>query len=141
MYQDLLVATDDSEAARRATEHAIALADELDATVHVLSVSEEGPHSTDKQDEMRTDPGAEADRAIERAVDAATDRGVETTTITRAGVPQDEIVEVANTTGIDMIVMGTAGRSGLDQLVVGSVAEEVVRNATVPVVTVRKEVE
>ncbi len=137
MYQNLLVATDGSDAARLASEHAIELADQLGATLHVLSVTEEGPHSSEKRDELRSDDEAEAERVVETVVEEAAARGVETSTIIRAGVPQEQIVDVADSTEIDMIVMGTVGRSGLDQLVVGSVAEEVVRNATVPVVTVR----
>ncbi|WP_265107949.1 universal stress protein [Halosolutus halophilus] len=138
MYQDLLIATDDSDGARRAVDHAVELADQLDATLHVLSVSEEGPHSTQKQDKMRSDPESEAHQAVERAAESASERGVETTTNLRQGVPQEQIVDFAETNAIDMIVVGTVGRTGLDHLVVGSVAEEVVRNATVPVVTVRE---
>ena len=137
MYQDILLATDGSEGVREATDHAIELADQLDAKLHVLSVSEDGPQATDKQDEMRTDHEAEAAGAVEEVERTAVDRGVETDTLVRHGVPQEQIVDVAETNAIDMIVMGTHGRSGLDHLVTGSVAEEVVRNATVPVVTVR----
>ncbi|MDQ2052586.1 universal stress protein [Natronolimnohabitans sp. A-GB9] len=138
MYQDILLATDGSEGARQATEHAIELADRLEARLHVLSVAEEGPHSSEKQDEMRSDPEGEAEEAIEEAERAASQRGVETTRTVRHGVPQEEIVDVAEANAMDLIVMGTHGRTGLDHLVVGSVAEEVVRNAPVPVVTVRE---
>lgn len=137
MYQDLLIATDDSESARRAADHAIELADQLDATLHALSVSEEGPHSSEKRDEMRSDSESDAQRAVERVVESASARGVEATSSIRQGVPQEVIVDFAESNAIDMIVVGTVGRSGLDHLVVGSVAEEVVRNAPVPVVTVR----
>ncbi|MFP8952638.1 universal stress protein [Natrialbaceae archaeon A-arb3/5] len=139
MYQDLLLATDGGEGARRATDHAIELAARLDATLHVLSVSEEGPHSTERQDELRHDPESEAATAVEEAERAAAADGVSVTTTIRHGVPQEEIVEMATANGMDMIVMGTVGRSGLDALIVGSVAEEVVKNAPVPVVTVRSE--
>ncbi|QRV17614.1 universal stress protein [Haloterrigena salifodinae] len=138
MYQNILLATDGSDAARRATEHAIELSSQLGAKLHLLSVSEDGPQATDKQDEMRTDHQAEANEAVEEAERTAESRGVETSTVVRHGVPQEEIVNVAETNAIDLIVMGTHGRSGLDHLVTGSVAEEVVRNAPVPVVTVRE---
>lgn len=138
MYQDILIATDDSESARQAAEHAIELADQLGATLHALSVSEEGPHSSKKRDEMRSDQEEQSDQAAESVAESASKRGVEATTNLRQGVPQEQIVDFAESNPIDMIVMGTVGRSGLDQLVVGSVAEEVVRNATVPVVTVRE---
>ncbi len=53
------------------------------------------------------------------------------------GVPHDVIVAVARTVGADLVVMGTHGRSGLNRLMLGSVAENVVRHAPCPVLTVR----
>ena len=141
MYQNILLATDGSENARQASDHAIELADQLGAKLHVLSVSEDGPQAADKQDELRTDHEAEAAEAVEETERAAADRGVETSTVVRHGVPQEQIVDVAETNAIDLIVMGTHGREGLDHLVTGSVAEEVVRNSPVPVVTVRDRTE
>ena len=138
MYRSLLLATDGTDGARQATDHAITLAEQLGASLHIVSVSEDGPHSTEKQDEMRSDPENEAPSALEDAERAALERDLEVTTTVRHGVPQEEIVDVAETNAIDMVVLGTAGRTGLDHLVVGSVAEEVVRNAPVPVVTVRE---
>lgn len=138
MYRSLLLATDGTDGARQATDHAITLAEQLGASLHIVSVSEDGPHSTEKQDEMRSDPENEATSALEDAERAALERDLEVTTTVRHGVPQEEIVDVAETNEIDMVVLGTAGRTGLDHLVVGSVAEEVVRNAPVPVVTVRE---
>ncbi|MDS0475147.1 universal stress protein [Natrinema sp. 1APR25-10V2] len=139
MYQDLLLATDGSDAARRATDHAVELASQLDATLHVLSVSEDGPQAERQQDQLRNDPEDEAARAAEEAADAAGRDGVAVTTDIRHGVPQEQIVDFAETNAVDMIVVGTAGRSGLDHLISGSVAEEIVRNAPVPVVTVREQ--
>ncbi|ADD06607.1 UspA domain protein [Natrialba magadii ATCC 43099] len=138
MYQDLVLATDGSEGAAQATEHAIELAYRLESTLHILSVAEEGPHSTEKRDEMRTDAESDAEAAVAEAERAAADVGIEVTTTILDGVPQDEIVGFADEQGMDMIIVGTVGRSGLDKLVVGSVAEEVIQNASVPVVTVRE---
>ncbi|MFD1564348.1 universal stress protein [Haloarchaeobius amylolyticus] len=137
MYQDLLLATDGSDAARQATEQGIELAAQLDATLHVLSVSEEGPQATDKQDRLRTEPEEEAATAAEEAKEAAAREGIDATTDLRQGVPQEQIVDYAETNPVDMVIVGTAGRSGLDHLLSGSVAEEIVRNAPVPVLTVR----
>ncbi len=53
------------------------------------------------------------------------------------GPPADEIIEYSEKKGVDLIVMGTHGRRGLDRLIFGSTAEKVVRNARVPVLTVR----
>ncbi|ARS91632.1 universal stress protein [Natrarchaeobaculum aegyptiacum] len=138
MYDDCLLATDGSDGARRATEHAIELADRLEATLHVVSVAEEGPHSSEKRDRMRSDPESEAAEAVEAAAAPARERNLEVTTTVLEGVPQEKIVAFAEQNPIDLLVLGTVGRSGLDNLVVGSVAEEVVRNAPAPVVTVRE---
>ena len=54
------------------------------------------------------------------------------------GVPHKEIEALANKLGVDMVVMGTHGRGGLAHLLIGSVAERVVRSSRVPVLTVRK---
>ena len=54
------------------------------------------------------------------------------------GEPVDEILRVAKETGCDLIVMGTHGRRGLGRVIMGSVAEKVVRTAPCPVVTVRE---
>lgn len=56
----------------------------------------------------------------------------------QVGAPFEEIVKVAEAEGVDMIVMGTHGRSGLNRLLLGSVAERVIRLAPCPVLTVRQ---
>jgi len=139
MYQDILLATDGSDAARRATDHGIELANQLDATLHVLSVSEDGPHAEDQQDRLRNDPEEAAAAAATEAEESATRADVDVTTDIRHGVPQEQIVDFAETNPVDMIIVGTAGRSGLDHLISGSVAEEIVRNAPVPILTVREQ--
>lgn len=136
MYDDLLLATDGGEGARRATDHAIALADRLTARLHLLSVTETAAHDT--QDELRTDHEREALEAVEAAEHAADNAGLTTETAIVSGIPQEEIVAFAEREPVDLIVLGTAGRTGLDQFLLGSVAEAVVRNAPVPVVTVRE---
>jgi nucleotide-binding universal stress UspA family protein len=55
----------------------------------------------------------------------------------RIGNPADEITRFADENNVDLIVMGTHGRTGIRALMAGSVAERVVRNATIPVLTVR----
>ncbi len=56
------------------------------------------------------------------------------------GLPAEAILDVAQSEAVEMIVMGTHGRSGLMRLVMGSVAEEVVRKAECPVLTLRQPV-
>ena len=140
MYQDLVLATDGSGAADRAAEHALSLAAQLEATLHVVSVAEDGPHSAEKRDEMRSDLEGEAAEAVTEVERAAREAGVEVTTQVLEGVAQEAIVDFAERNAVDLLVVGTAARSGLDELLAGSVAEEVIETAPVPVVTVRADI-
>ena len=63
--------------------------------------------------------------------------GITPTTFIRLGKPEDEIVKFANENGVDLIAMGTHGRTGLAHMLVGSVAERVVRTSKCPVLTIR----
>jgi nucleotide-binding universal stress UspA family protein len=64
-------------------------------------------------------------------------RGINVKTVLGAGVPHEVIVETAKARKAELIVMATHGRSGLSHLLMGSVAEKVVRSAGCPVLTVR----
>lgn len=120
MYDRLLLPTDGSEPARRAQRHARMLAVQFDATIHVLTVTEDA--STGKE-----------------ALAGATDYlgSVEWESATRAGQPVREILRYADENACDMIVMGTHGRQGIRRAIAGSVAEGVLRRADVPVFTVQ----
>ncbi|WP_254763521.1 universal stress protein [Natrinema marinum] len=133
MYQDILVPTDGSDGTRRSLNHGVTIADRFGATIHALSVVPEGPLGTLQTDEAI--PAAE--RAVERIETEASREGVEVVTAVEQGVPHEQILAYADEHGIDMIVMGTQGRTGLDRVLVGSVTERIVRMADVPVVTVR----
>ena len=63
--------------------------------------------------------------------------GVTPKTFIRLGKPEDEIVKFANENAVDLIAMGTNGRTGLAHMLVGSVAERVVRISKCPVLTIR----
>jgi nucleotide-binding universal stress UspA family protein len=67
------------------------------------------------------------------------DPGVLVTTALLEGDPAEMIVDVARTSGCDLIVMGTHGRSGVGRLVLGSVAEQVLRKAPCPVLTMKSD--
>jgi len=62
---------------------------------------------------------------------------LEVETIVVKGVPFNEIINAATEINVDLIVIGTHGRTGLSHVMLGSVAEKVVRKATCPVLTVR----
>jgi nucleotide-binding universal stress UspA family protein len=65
-------------------------------------------------------------------------RGLAVSYAIRSGRPDEEIVQAAREAGVDLIAMSTHGRSGLDRLLFGSVAEQVLRHADVPVLMMRQ---
>ena len=141
MYDDILLPTDGSEGIAQAARHAGTLAERFDATVHVLSVVDtrnrfESPTSglsTQAWNEAETE---RAEHAIESTLSTLPDDvSVETAVV--EGVPKTAILSVVEDEAMDMVVMGTHGRTGLDHYLIGSVTEKVVRQSPVPVVTVR----
>jgi nucleotide-binding universal stress UspA family protein len=137
-YRRILVPTDGSECANIALDLAIEMAAETGATIDLLSVV------------FATEIGAdeETDRLIDRLVDnaalrleslaeRATARGVEVRMAVEVGAVHDEITEYAEAADVDLLVMGTHGRSGEPRALLGSVTERVLRTAPAPVLTVR----
>jgi nucleotide-binding universal stress UspA family protein len=141
MYDDILLPTDGSDAVAEAAEHAATIAERFDATVHVLSVADTRNRFESPTAGISTDAWlqAESERADAAATETATllpdDLPVDTAT--EEGIPRDVIVEYAEAADVDMIVMATHGRTGLQHYLIGSVTEKVVRRSPVPVVTVR----
>ncbi|MFQ6111704.1 MAG: universal stress protein [Nitrospinota bacterium] len=78
-----------------------------------------------------------AESLLQEALSAEELKDLKTRKILSVGKPHEEIVRAAREEGADLIVMGTHGRHGLSHLLMGSVAERVVRIAPVPVFTVR----
>ena len=138
MYDRILLPTDGSDASDRAVEQAVGLARETSAELHVLFVVEDIPYAPEMMDDTVGEElqgiGEEAIAAIEARADEA---GVDVVSAIRKGAPHSAILEYADGEGVDAIVMGTHGRSGLDRYLLGSVTERVVRTADVPVLTVR----
>ncbi len=142
MYHDVLVPTDGSDGMRAVAEHAAQVA-APDATAHVLSVVDtrnrfESPSSGIAPDAWVESERERAERAVETTVDALPEE-VAVDRIVAEGVPHTEILDHVAENGIDVVVMGTHGRTGLSHYLIGSVAERVVRQSPVPVLTVRIE--
>jgi len=141
MYDDILLPTDGSDGIAAAATHAAALADRFDATVHVLSVVDtrnrfESPTGGLSAEAWADAERERADHAVEKTVAALPDAVPVETDIVE-GVPKTAILDYVDERGMDLVVMGTHGRTGLDHYLIGSVAEKVVRRSPVPVVTVR----
>jgi nucleotide-binding universal stress UspA family protein len=141
MYTKVLLPTGGSDGFEAVAAHAGSIASEYGATVHVVSVADtrnrfESPSSGLAPDAWR---GSEHDRAEEAVEDAAAaiPGGVPVETVIEEGVPHSAILDHAEAAGVDLIVMGTHGRQGVDHYLMGSVAERVVRKARAPVLTVK----
>jgi nucleotide-binding universal stress UspA family protein len=140
MYHDILVPTDGSAGTDEALTHALDIAAQRDARLHALSVVDRRIYLSadrDQQDSILRSLTEDAEEATAAVRDRADSAGVETTTAVRDGVPHTEILRYADEESIDLIVIGTHGRTGRDKLVnMGSVTERVVDNADQPVLVV-----
>lgn len=138
MYDQVLFPTDGSDGAAVAFEHVLDIATAHDATVHVLNVADTTQHSVVQ---MRGDVvdvlEREGEQIVRDAADRARQRGVATVTEVLQGGPYSTIVDYADTRDIDLVVMPTHGRRGLERLLLGSTTERVLRRAHVPVLTIR----
>lgn len=135
-YQRIAVPTDGSDGANYAAEHGLMLAEALDATAHIVSVVESSGSA--KRDHLRTSPEELAAEAVEEVEERARGLNVRTETATLSRTPTEEaILQYAEEQDIDLVVMGTHGRTGIDHVVFGSIAEDVLRESPVPVLTVK----
>ncbi len=140
----VLVPTDFGEPSAKALLYGQALARSFGASLHVLHAVEEPlAEGWDAYGfpgllpERRAQVLADAQRRLEEAVPASERDRQPTELVTCLGDPRHEIVRFARERGIDLVVMGTHGRGGVAHLLLGSVAEKVVRTAPCPVLTVR----
>jgi nucleotide-binding universal stress UspA family protein len=142
IYDRILVPTDGSAATESATDHAIGLARQYGATLHALYVVDVGTYSSLEAgadvvaDELRS----EGQTAVEVVAGRAADAGVDVETAVETGIVHRTVVDYAADNDIDLVVMGTHGRTGVGRFLLGSVAEKVVRTAEAPVLTVRSNV-
>jgi nucleotide-binding universal stress UspA family protein len=88
---------------------------------------------------MAADVMPDVKRRLETTVAESVGDGLEVTQVIREGTPFVEIVQLAKSAGVDLIVMPTHGRTGISHLIIGSTAERVVRKAPCPVLVVRDE--
>jgi nucleotide-binding universal stress UspA family protein len=140
MYDDVLVPTDGSDGTEAALEHALAIAGAHDAALHGLYVVDRRRYTAAPDDSSQAVLDAleaEGRDALGIVEVRGADAGVETATTQREGVPHGEILEYATAEDVDLIVMGTHGRTGRDRLAnLGSTTERVVKNGDVPVLVV-----
>lgn len=141
MYDNVLVPTDGSEGMGGVLDHAGKLAEIHDATIHTLYVANTAALSDlpmeSSWEGVSSALRKQGERAIAEVEEEIENRPVETAIVD--GSPAREIINYTENEDCDVIVMGTHARSGVDRLLLGSVAERVVRSSPVPVLTINIE--
>lgn len=146
MIEKILLPVDFSECSKEALRYAVELSDRFGAAIHLLYVWDIPgylrPDLTVWTGDISASLSEHAQKEASQALDEfVLDVGVKDrkglTAEAVPGAPAPTILQKAEDEGFDLIVMGTHGRTGLSHLVLGSIAENVVRRAHCPVLTVR----
>jgi nucleotide-binding universal stress UspA family protein len=141
----ILLPTDFSTYSATATKYAGELVTKFDAELHLLHTLEVHLSSTPgfgmglALPQYVNESRAAVEKSLTAALDPKWSAGRKIVHAVVAGSPKVEIVRYARAHAIDLIVLATHGRSGLTHVIIGSVAESVVRTAPCPVLTVRPE--
>ncbi len=148
MYQKILLPTDGSKYAEKAAKHAIWIAGHSNAELIALNVVDTSSlvglpaeDLTIRVSEILKEEGHKSLDSISNLIEELEKEdefktGVKLTKESKEGSPADIILKTVEDENIDLIVMGTSGKHGLDRFLLGSVTEKVVRAAKVPVLTV-----
>lgn len=147
MYNKILLPTDGSKFAEKAAEHAIWIASKSGAEIIVLNVIETsslvGLPAEDLIVRIKEMLKEEGRRSLERISEMVTEEekelkieDIKVNLKTEEGSPADAILKTVEKEDIDLVVMGTSGKHGLDRFLLGSVTEKVVRSAKCPVLAV-----
>ena len=144
MYTRILVPTDGSDISEKSVQTAIGLAQSLGAQLHTLCVKEPFPYGAIS--EMQPTPPQEffdaqeriATRHVAAVAEACATAGVPCEALTVEGLhPWEAIIEHAQRTGCDLIVMASHGRGGVSALLLGSETQKVLTHTKIPVLVVR----
>jgi universal stress protein A len=139
----IVVPIDFSDASTRAAPYAAALARRLDASVHLVHVLEPSELAGGPLEFYGAPPAEFLDHLYWRkrqqlvAIGANLEGNIIVTSEVRHGTPADSIRQAAIDYGADLVIMSTHGRTGLSHLLLGSVAEQVIRTARCPVLVIR----
>jgi nucleotide-binding universal stress UspA family protein len=140
-FRRILVATDFAESAERARACAVQLARRHGAELVLLHVYMDLPAypeiTAGQVEAIYEEQRRWIDSALERRARSARSEGLLARALLRTGPAASTIADTAREEGADLLVVGTHSRSGLDRLIVGSVAERVVRLAACPVLVIK----
>ncbi len=137
--KNILFPTDFSEESSYALQYAVDMAKRYGAKLYLLhvvhAIYDTSWYVPTSIDEIYNDLEKSAQKELERYVEDL--RGLNTERKVLTGVPYEVIVKFANDNKIDLIIIGSHGRKGIDRILFGSTAAQVVRYAPCPVLTVR----
>ena len=139
MYKKILVPTDGSEFAVKAQRHALFLAKVSGAEIVAVSVTENNfVNGLPLDDEVYQLNQILNERSEEnlKEFDKLNEDNIKVTHVVREGSPAKVILEVSKEENVDLIVMGSSGKSGFDRFIMGSVADKVVNSAKCAVLVV-----
>jgi nucleotide-binding universal stress UspA family protein len=140
IYQKIVIATDGSEKNLSAVIEGLMIARVSGAKLQIIYVIDTKPLTTGVIEEsyagMYDSLREEGEQALEQAKELAGDLDAETFLLT--GKPANEIARFVKEQGADLLVVGTQGKTGLGKLILGSVAETIVRTSPCSVLVVRK---
>ena len=145
MFKHILIATDGSQVGDKAVEQGCQIAKAVGAKVTIVKVTEmwsavdiAGREALTKIESYEKAASQAADKILEAAAKKAADAGVECTTRHVSDMlPADGIVHAAKESGADMICMGSHGRRGINRLLLGSQAHNVLTHANITVMICR----
>jgi nucleotide-binding universal stress UspA family protein len=145
LFQRIVVGTDGSDTASEAVRQAIEVAKPLGASLEVVSAFEPVP-----QDRLREEaseipgdiayavgPREDVNQVLESAAGPAREQGVEVNTHAREGDPADAILDVAEETNADLVIVGNKGMTGARRFLLGSVPNKISHHAPCSVLIVR----
>ena len=140
----ILIPIDGSDSSLESLKYASSFASEFNIAVYLMAVVEMQHSIYDVYAEENVLIQRESDilAIVNKRLDETEKKGKEMgiksiITVTQSGIPYKKIVEFANEEKIDLIVMGTHGRSGIAHFLIGSVTEKVIRTAPCPVLVIR----
>jgi nucleotide-binding universal stress UspA family protein len=138
-FRNVLVAYDGSQGGMKSLRRAGRLAKSEGAVVTVMYVIPRYEEMVEffMTESIRTRLQAEAEKVLDSARGIASEEGFSVAAMIREGRPAETVVDTASRLGVDLVVMGSHGWSGVDKAIIGSTTERVVINATCPVLVAR----
>ena len=142
MYKKILLPTDGSKFANNAANHGLYLAEKSGAEIIVLSVIENsfvnsiplGEDTMDIENLLKKD----CEKNLESFKELSkTSNNLNISYLIKQGSPAKVILEVADTENVDLIIVGSSGKSNFDKFLMGSVADKLVKSAHCPVLVTR----